>query len=232
MNEKMMQNLRDGYQTAFIDKTFHSNLAYRPQFIYNDNQKGQKVFSAIEEELLHCDSFAISVAFITRGGITPLLQTLQELERKGIPGRILTTDYLCFSDPAALDTLANLSNIELRMYRTEQAGNGFHTKGYMFRKSEEYRFVIGSSNLTMDALTRNMEWNTKYVSTNRGEMAAQVLEEFDRLWNDCKCTKPYEQIREDYRRKYKDKQLFDKIVEKKKDCNGIHINLYRLRKHD
>ena len=25
--------------------------------------------------------------------INPMLQTLQELERKGIPGRILTTDY-------------------------------------------------------------------------------------------------------------------------------------------
>ena len=85
---------------------------------------GQKVFSTIEDELLHCDRFAISVAFITRGGVTPLLQTLQELERRGVPGRILTTDYLCFSDPVALTTLAGLTNIELRMYQTEKAGNG------------------------------------------------------------------------------------------------------------
>lgn len=31
-----------------------------------------------------CDQFQISVAFITMGGITPLLQILQELEEKGI----------------------------------------------------------------------------------------------------------------------------------------------------
>ena len=43
--------------------------------------------------LRRCDSFTFSVAFITLGGITPMLQTLQVLERKGIPGRILTTDY-------------------------------------------------------------------------------------------------------------------------------------------
>ena len=94
MNQEKIIELKSGLETAFIDATINSNLAYKPQFIYNDNKKGQKVFSSIEDELLRCDSFAISVAFITRGGITPLLQTLQELERRGVPGRILTTDYL------------------------------------------------------------------------------------------------------------------------------------------
>lgn len=50
-------DLQNGFNTAFINQTFQSNLAYRPQFIYNDNKNGQKVFSSIEEELLHCDSF-------------------------------------------------------------------------------------------------------------------------------------------------------------------------------
>ena len=33
---------------------------------------------------------------------------MKELEQRGIKGRILTTDYLCFSDPYALDRLAAL----------------------------------------------------------------------------------------------------------------------------
>ena len=127
-------------------------------------------------------------------------------------GRILTTDYLCFSDPAALDTLASLSNIELRMYQTERAGNGFHTKGYIFQNDEEYRFIIGSSNLTMDALTRNMEWNTRLVSTERGEMLIDLLNEFDKLWNATDITQPYDEIVDAYQRKYHEKKLFDKIV--------------------
>lgn len=216
MTDEKIKELQSGLNTAFINSTFHSNLAYKPQFIYNDNKNGQKVFAAIEDELLKCNSFAISVAFITRGGITPLLQTLQELEKRGIPGRVLTTDYLSFSDPAALDTLAGLSNIELRMYQTERAGNGFHTKGYIFQKSEEYRFIIGSSNLTQDALTRNMEWNTKLVSTSQGEMVNAVLGEFDRLWNASEYTKSYTEFIEEYRRKYEEKQLFNKMVAKQK----------------
>ncbi len=208
--------LQDGLCTAFINSSLHSNLAYRPQFIYNDNKNGQKVFASIENELLHCEEFKISVAFITKGGITPLLQTLRELEKRGVKGKILTTDYLCFSDPEALDMIANLNNIELRMYQTRRAGNGFHTKGYIFQKSGEYRFIIGSSNLTQDALTRNMEWNTRLVSTVHGEVLENVLCEFDRLWNARECTYDYSDYIEEYRKRYQEKKLFDKIVAEQK----------------
>ena len=213
---KKLLEMQKGFQTAFIDASYDSNLAYKPEFVYNDNKNGQKVFSTIEDELLHCDRFAISVAFITRGGVTPLLQTLQELERRGVPGRILTTDYLCFSDPVALTTLAGLTNIELRMYQTEKAGNGFHTKGYIFQEQEEYRFIIGSSNLTQDALTRNMEWNTKLISTDQGEMIKSVMGEFDKLWNAKEYTKSYEDFIDEYQRQYEEKQLFQKMVAEQK----------------
>lgn len=98
--------LRQGLDAAFIDYNTSSNLAYKPQFVSNDYKEGKKVLSSLEDELLSCDEFTISVAFITMGGITPLLQTLKELEKRGIRGRILTTDYLNFSEPRAINLLA------------------------------------------------------------------------------------------------------------------------------
>ena len=77
----------------------------------------------------------------------PLLQTLKELEQKNIPGKILTTDYLMFSDPEALSKLVSLKNIELRMFCTDSETGGFHTKGYIFKREEIYRIIIGSSNM-------------------------------------------------------------------------------------
>lgn len=133
MNSTKSNYLLSGFDTAFLNKTTLSNLAYRPQFISNNYKEGRKVLSAIEEELLSCEEFAISVAFITRGGITPLLQTLKELEDRDIPGRILTTDYKTFNDPKALDMLANFKNIELRIYCSNDDKSGFHTKGYIFK---------------------------------------------------------------------------------------------------
>lgn len=78
MNQNELSELRDGMETAYIDCHCSSNLAYKPQFISNDYKEGKKVLAAIEEELLRCDRFQISVAFITMSGITPLLQTLKE----------------------------------------------------------------------------------------------------------------------------------------------------------
>lgn len=177
------QNIQSGLSTAFLDKNISSNVLYRPQFISNDYKNGRKVLSTIEDELLHCDSFLISVAFITMGGITPLLQTLRTLEDKGIKGKILTTDYLAFSDPKALDKLATFSSIELKMYLVPDSKNGFHTKGYIFQSNEIYKILIGSSNMTNTALTTNREWNTKIVSTKSGEFVSEMLDEFEELWN-------------------------------------------------
>lgn len=178
-----IDELRLGFETAYINGSAASNNFYQPQFVSNNHKEGKKVLSSVEDELLKCDRFQISVAFITMSGITPLLQTLKELENKNIPGEILTTNYLNFSEPGALKKLNDLSNITLKMYDVEAANEGFHTKGYIFRKDEIYRIIIGSSNITSAALTSNREWNTKLISTEQGEMAKEIVAEFKELWN-------------------------------------------------
>lgn len=134
MNQDKIVQLKQGLSTAFIDQNISSNLAYQSQFVSNNYKEGRKVISSIEDELLSCEEFAISVAFITMGGITPLLQTLRELEQRGIPGKILTTDYLTFSDPKALRILASFKNIELKMYVTENAKRDSIQKAIFSRK--------------------------------------------------------------------------------------------------
>lgn len=189
-----------GYNWAFIDSRIDSDLEYSPQFI--SNNAGNKVLTAIERELRNCDELFISVAFITKGGVAPLLGTLKELENRGVKGRILTTDYLLFSDPAALDMLNGLSNLELRVFRTAEAGKGFHTKGYMFYKDNSLRIIVGSSNLTQAAITKNHEWNTRIVSTADGQFAADIESEFEDLWNTSVC---YDEYRDEYAVNYKNK---------------------------
>ena len=183
MRPMLIDQIKDGFETAFIDKNCSSNLAYKPQFISNNYKEGRKVLSSIEDELLSCKEFFISVAFITMGGVTPLLQTLKELERRQIPGKILTTDYQNFSEPRALRKLTELSNITLKMYRTAEAQEGFHTKGYIFKNEELYRIIVGSSNMTLSALTKNREWNTRVVSTDQGEYVEDLMAEFTDLWD-------------------------------------------------
>ena len=183
MEFRKVEEIKAGFETAYIDGSIASSQEYRPQFVSNNHKEGKKVLASVEDELLKCDHFQISVAFITMSGITPLLQTLKELENRKIPGEILTTNYLNFSEPRALAKLNELSNITLRMYDVEAADEGFHTKGYIFKKDEIYRIIIGSSNITSGALTSNREWNTKLISTEQGEMAKEIVAEFRELWN-------------------------------------------------
>lgn len=225
--ENILSELNLGMNTAFINSAVNSNLAYRPEFVSNDHKKGKKVLSSLEWELENCDAFSISVAFITKSGITPLLQTLKALEKKGIPGRILTTDYLMFSDPEALETLNSLRNIEVRMFCTNRNGKseGFHTKGYIFEKNEIYRIIIGSSNMTMSAITTNREWNTKIVSTRDGEMAKEIVGEFETLWVD-EQTLSFKSFIADYSERYKQ---YQKIVKQQKEIAKTQ-NIIDIRK--
>lgn len=217
--------LRLGFETAYIDGSVASNSLYSPQFVSNNYKDGKKVLSSIEDELLRCDKFQISVAFITLGGITPLLQTLKELEKKNIPGEILTTNYLSFSEPKALEKLNVLSNITLKMYDVQEAGEGFHTKGYIFKTDEVYRIIIGSSNITSAALTRNQEWNTKLVSTEQGEMAKEIVAEFNRLWN-SQYALDFNEFYENYKEQYK-------IIKHQRDIarkdQVVSLEKYRLK---
>lgn len=225
MTQEKVREMRSGFETAFIDGAVASNLAYKPQFISNNYKQGKKVLSSIEDELLACDQFQISVAFITMGGITPLLQTLKALEKKGVKGEILTTNYLNFSEPRALEKLNRLSNITLKMYDVEASGDGFHTKGYIFRKDEIYRIIIGSSNMTKTALTSNREWNTRVVSTEKGEIAKNILDEFNELWN-SEYALEYDEFYEIYKERYK---IIKKQREIAKSEEIPSVEKYRLQ---
>ena len=69
MERNVISEINNGLQTALVDSDIDSNLAYRPQFITNDHKRGIKVLTHIENQLMHCDEFSISVAFISRSGL-------------------------------------------------------------------------------------------------------------------------------------------------------------------
>lgn len=223
--DDIITEIQQGLHTAFIDAEITSNLAYKPQFISNNYKHGRKVLASIEEELAKCDEFSISVAFITMSGITPMLQTLQELEKKDIHGRILTTDYLMFSEPKALDKLSQFNNIQLKMFQTNGKSEGFHTKGYFFKENNVYKIIVGSSNMTQKALTVNKEWNSRLVSTEQGEYVQQIVEEFEELWG-SESSVDYSEFIDYYRTNYE-------IIKKQKEISRqeevISLEHYRLQ---
>lgn len=206
MFEEQIERIRKGIETAFISKHEVSDIMYQPQLVLNNPTEKSKVIATLQRELYRCDSFKFSVAFITDSGIEGLLGTLKDLEQKGIKGQILTSDYLCFTEPKALAKIAQLSNIKLKIYRTQSQGaDGFHTKGYIFSDEEVYHIIIGSANLTQYALSVNKEWNTKVVTTNQGAYAQTIVGEFEEMWN-SPASQSYDDCIVEYTQEYEAKK--------------------------
>jgi len=170
----IQQIITQSIQTGFINQMIQSDKSYRPELLTNDHKQGKKVLSTILQELETCEEFWFSVAFVTTSGIATLMNTLIELEKKNIKGKILASQYLNFTQPEALKRLKQFKNIELRI-ATEGA---FHSKGYLFKNKGVYDLIIGSSNLTQTALCSNKEWNLKISATEESELIDQVEKEF------------------------------------------------------
>lgn len=216
MNQTLsLEAFQESLYTSFINKAnLESSESLRSKFLVNNRKTGageiKKVITDILDELSDCDSFEFSVAFITESGVQLLKETLNRLEEKGVKGKILTTDFNLFSQPKALKQLAGFKNLEIRMFRCGE-GLGFHTKAYIFNYKNQSNLIIGSSNLTQNALTTNQEWNIKLVSTNEGEVVSLVKEEFNSLWSDPHTFELSEVI-DQYEEEYKNKKELSKKV--------------------
>ena len=72
-------------------KDYKRLMLVEPIFpMIEDKDELEKVWSSAAEMIAQYLDSGRDVAFITLGGITPLLQTLKELEEKGIPGKVLS----------------------------------------------------------------------------------------------------------------------------------------------
>lgn len=135
-----------------------------------DNRNSFTMSRAIINELRHADSFTFSVAFITPSALNVLKQELLEYEGEGV---IITSNYLGFNSPATYRELLNFPNLSVRVI---EAKHGFHAKGYVFRKGDQTTAIVGSSNLTVSALSSNLEWNFRFSSDNQGHVVSQIEE--------------------------------------------------------
>lgn len=172
----MEKILVESLKTSSIDLAIESKNEYQHKLLSN---KEKKIITDIREELENCDEFIISVAFITEGGVSLILEQLKNLETRGVKGKILTGDYLSFTQPKALKKLLSYSNIELKLLSDEK----FHAKGYFFKKCDVWTLIVGSSNLTQTALTVNFEWNLKVSSLRKGKIANEILNEFTKTFD-------------------------------------------------
>ncbi|WP_373079686.1 DEAD/DEAH box helicase [Fusobacterium varium] len=201
----MEKSLIESFKTSSINLNIESSQNFQHKLLCN---KAEKIVINLRKELENCDEFIISVAFVTEGGLSLILEQLKELENRNVKGKILTGDYLNFTEPKALKRLLKYKNVELKILSKEK----FHAKGYFFRKGNLWTLIIGSSNLTQTALTVNFEWNLKINSLEDGKITKDILNSFEEIFE--RLPKLNLEMIDNYEKIYKLSKNYSKTQEK------------------
>lgn len=179
--EKVVNELYGSLINGYMSQnTVVNNDQLGPRLL--NNQEGSLIWEQIKHELLTCDSYTFAVAFITDPMISNLKPIFKELSQKGVCGRILTSTYLYFNRPVVFQELSKLPNVEVKIADVD----GFHQKGYIFQHQGYQTIIIGSANLTTNALMRNYEWSLQINSLDDGDIVDQVSSNVESEWNNAK----------------------------------------------
>ena len=156
------------------------------------NESEIKFIDKLKRNLDLCQSFCFSVSFINRPGLRLLASNIEAAIARGAQGKLITSTYQNFTDVDSLQFFLRLQNEHPDRFAChldrecfhDLNGNtvGFHSKGYLFEFADHQELLVGSSNITVYALLKNVEWDVSVVEEGEGFTYAAAKKEFDSLW--------------------------------------------------
>ncbi|MFV8320987.1 DUF3427 domain-containing protein [Mycobacterium sp. 23] len=160
----------------------------RPATLFSDaalmtNARNEPTLAAeLRAELASVDHVDLLCAFVKWQGLRLLAEQLQELRRREIPLRVITTTYLGATDARALDALVNEFGAKVRInYETDRTR--LHAKAWLLRRNTGFHTAyVGSSNLSHAALVDGLEWNVRLSAISTPHLLEKFRATFDSYW--------------------------------------------------
>ncbi len=111
---------------------------------------------------------------------------------RGACGRLITSTYQNFTDVDSLQYFYQLQSrypdrfschLDRECFH-DFNGNavGFHSKGYLFEFEDHTEMLVGSSNITVYALLKNVEWDVSVIEEEDAGTYSAARDEFESLW--------------------------------------------------
>ena len=148
------------------------------------------LLSELRREMASADQVDMLVSFITWSGVRKLLDVLQGLTAVGADGqprvriRILTTTYIGATELKAVQALADLPGVEVRI-SLDGRRTRLHAKAWILhRKTGFGTAFVGSANLTGAALLGGLEWTVRFTQTGQRDLFESANAHFETLWHD------------------------------------------------
>jgi superfamily II DNA or RNA helicase/HKD family nuclease len=144
--------------------------------------RNTSLLDTLRHELSICRAASFAVSFVMDSGLDALEGAIRAALLRGIPIRLLTTDYLDVTSPHALRRLIQLhGNLDVRAF--SHPAKSFHPKAYLFDHGDgDGRAFVGSANLSRSGLSAGVEWTWTIRSTDLGHPMDELFGEFDALF--------------------------------------------------
>lgn len=142
-------------------------------------------------EIATADQIDALVAFVTMGGVRSLKSALDRFALRATDSdaspprmRVLTTVFTGTTEPRALEYLAGLPGVEVRI-SFDTRRTRLHAKAWLFRRQTGlHTAYVGSANLTKTALGSGHEWMMKVCAADLPHVVEKFQGTFESLWND------------------------------------------------
>jgi len=148
------------------------------------------LLSELRREMASADQVDMLVSFITWSGVRRLLDVLHALTAIGADGqprvciRVLTTTYIGATELKAVQSLAELPGVEVRI-SLDGRRTRLHAKAWVIHRNSGFGTAfVGSANLTGAALMGGLEWTVRFTQAGQGELFESSKAHFETLWND------------------------------------------------
>ncbi len=137
----------------------------------------------LEEAIQRAENIRLIVAFVMESGVKLLVPQLKLAADRGVPIQLLTGRYLSVTEPSAIYYLYDQLNsaIDIRFYN--EAIRSFHPKSYILDYGNEGEIFVGSSNISLSALTTGVEWNYRFYRSEHPDDYRHFSNTFDLLFN-------------------------------------------------
>lgn len=155
------------------------------EFLINDLKQKKSVFSKLNYLLRNDEAIEVTfmVAFITVSGIYLILNELRSLLARKVKVVIITGFMNNFNTPKVFELLKRIEDLEIRIANIQE----YHPKLYIIKtKHGKNAYIIGSSNLTNNALRANLETNIYFEQEDEAGFTRQIAEFYDQIYADSK----------------------------------------------